>query len=271
MRTIAVTAGFGLVFLGGAVLHGMSAFTGYLAAWGIPHVIHPVIAWVAILAGLLLMHVSVHGLNAGALPAPLQWLPQSSAGRTAFTVRQLGAAFLIRWAVGGVLFWCALPLLALAHARNVAASDRIQRIGYLLLYLLFYGYGVGGIWNFVGHFFAADLVAASVGWAAGSPFQQELAFYALGTGIVGLLTPWLRDRFWIAAAVAPSVFVYGAAWTHVQDYFANGNTAPMNWSFAAVGANLIIPTVVLGLLWAYARAGGFNPTAASGPGISDGT
>ena len=135
-------------------------------------------------------------------------------------------------------------------------------IGYLLLYVLFYGYGIGGIWNFVGHFFAADMVAASVGWPAGNPFQQELAFYALGTGAVGLLTPWVRDRFWMAAALAPSIFVYGAAFTHVQDYLVNDNTAPANWSVAAVAANLIIPTVVLGLLWAYARAGGFDDPAA---------
>lgn len=271
MRAIGVTAGYGLVFLGGAVLHGMSLVTRYLDASGIQLALRPAISWLGVLAGLLLMHVSVHGLNAGALPAPLQWLPRSAAGRAAFVARQLGAAFLIRWAVGGVLFWCALPLLAISHARNLAASSPRQRIGYLLLYLLFYGYGVGGIWNFVGHFFAADMVAASAGWAAGSPFQQELGFYALGTGTVGLLTPWLRDRFWIAAALAPSIFVYGAAFTHVKDYVVSGNTAPMNWSFAAVGANLIIPTVVLGLVWAYARAGGFKPTAASGPQIPDGT
>lgn len=271
MRAMGVITGFGMVFVGGAVLHGMSPVTRYLDASDIPHTIYPFIGWVVVLAGLLVAHISVHGLDARALPAPLQWLPGSGAGKAAFIARQLGIAFLIRWAVGGVLFWCALPLLAISHARNVAASGSRQQTGYLLLYLLFYGYGVGGIWNFVGHFFAADMVAASVGWPAGNPFQQELAFYALGTGMVGLLTPWLRDRFWIAAALAPSIFVYGAAFTHVQDYLVNGNTASANWSVAAVGANLVIPTVVLAVLWAYARLGGFRPAVGEAPGVRDDT
>jgi hypothetical protein len=264
MRVIGATAGFGLVFLGGAILHGLAPITHLLDVPQLPHSVYPVIGWAGILAGLLMTHASSHGLATGSLPAPLQRLPRSGAGKVAFLVRQLGVAFLIRWAVGGVLFWCALPLLGASHARNVAASSRRQYMGCLLLYLLFYGYGVGGVWNFVGHIFAADMVAASVGWPAGTPFQQELAFYALGTGVVGLLTPWIRDRFWIAAALAPSIFVYGAALTHVRDYLANGNTAPANWSFSAIGANLIIPTIVLSLTWAYARSGGFRDSTPDG-------
>ena len=161
-----------------------------------------------------------------------------------------------------------LPVPGLSQARRLGAPDRRTRLELVLLYVLFYGYGVGGAWNFAGHFFAADMVASSVGWAAGSPFQQELAFYALGTGTVGLLTPWIRDRFWLAAALAPSIFVYGAAFTHVEDYLVSGNDAPMNWSFTAVGANLLIPTAVLALTWVYARMGGFSGDGASPPARS---
>ena len=194
-------------------------------------------------------------------PAPLAQLPPPGLGQLPFVGQQVGLSFLIRWAVGGVAFWASLPLVALSHARNIGASDARERLEYVLLYLLFFGYGAGGVWNFVGHFFMSDRVAASVGWPSGSPFQQELAFYALGTGVVGLLTPWLRDRFWVAAALVTSIFGYGAAYTHAQDYLLSGNDAPMNWSFAAVGANVLIPTVVLVLTWAYARRGGFGTPA----------
>ncbi|MCZ6870855.1 MAG: DoxX family protein [Gammaproteobacteria bacterium] len=192
-----------------------------------------------------------------AWPAPLDPLPRDRRRQLFFVVRHVGVAFLFRWAVGGLLFWSALPLLALSHARRLSMASHRERLEHVVMYLLFYGYGVGGIWNFVGHFFMADFVAGSVGWTAGSPFQQELAFYALGTGVVALLTPWWKDRYWVAAAVAPSIFIYGAAFTHIEDYLVSGNVAPMNWSISAVGANLVIPTVVLGVTWAYARAGGF--------------
>jgi hypothetical protein len=62
----------------------------------------------------------------------------------------------------------------------------------------------------------------------------------------------------VAAALAPSMFVYGAAYTHVEDYLRTGNDAPMNWSLAAVGANILIPTAILGLVWIYWRQGGFG-------------
>lgn len=298
-RDVAVTLGFGFVFLGGAKLAAIPAITAPLDVIGIPDRWWPLIAWGELAIGALLTQPALHKLaawmmvpwlvtavgfhlsaadHAGAVvpftlavfglwlwrqappidrnevwPAPLHPLPTATGGRLAFVVRQVGTSFLFRWAIGGVAFWAALPLLGLSQARRVGASSRRARLEHVLLYLLFYGYGVGGLWNFTGHFFAADMVAASVGWPAGSPFQQELAFYALGTGTVGLLTPWLRERFWIAAALAPSIFVYGAAFTHIEDYLRNGNDAPMNWSLAAVGANLLIPTAVMTLVWLYSR------------------
>lgn len=307
-RGVAVTLGYGLVFLGGSKLNGIPQASAPLAAIRIPAELWGAVGGGELLIGLLLTQPAVHRMAGTALttwllaatalhvlagdvpgalvplvlagfglwiardaarfdarrawPAPLARLPETAPTRFGFVARHLGVSFLLRWAVGGVVFWAALPLLALSHARKVGAASTRARLELVLLHLLFYGYGAGGIWNFSGHFFAADMVAASVGWPAGSPFQQELAFYALGTGTVGLLTPWLRDRFWIAAALAPSIFVYGAAFTHIQDYLIAGNEAPMNWSFTAVGANLLIPTVVLALTWIYWRRGGFEQSLA---------
>lgn len=304
IRGVAVTLGFGLVFLGGSKLNGVPEAMAPLETIGIPARFWPLVGWGELVLALLLTHPPLHRIAGAAMaawmlsaavlhaasldlagaslpvglatlgvllfrvapalrpstawPAPLRVLPATGMARSIFVARHVAVAFLVRWAVGGVMFWAALPLLAVSHALRMGTSDGKERLELVLLYLLFYGYGVGGAWNFAGHFFAADMVAQSVGWAAGSPFQQELAFYALGTGVVGLLTPWVRDRFWVAAALAPSIFVYGAAFTHIEDHFVSGNDAPMNWSFTAVGANLLIPTAILALVWAYARMGGFR-------------
>lgn len=252
---VASTLGYGLVALGGAGLNGMT-FERALPGPGIDPGSIPLLAWGGVGLGLLLTRSPFSSRWREALPAPLSTLPSARSRVLGFVIRQACLAFLIRWAVGGVIFWVALPLVALADVYRRGPTTRARLAEALVLYLLFFGYGVGGIWNFVGHFFMADTVAASVGWPPGSPFQQELAFYALGTGVVGLLTPWWRDHFWVAAAVAPSIFVYGAAFTHIEDYLVYGNTAPANWGPAAVGANLVIPTVVLLGTWFYFRTRG---------------
>ncbi len=198
------------------------------------------------------------------VPAPLMATPPQ--GWLSSLIRLtgwIGPAFMFRWAIGGLLFWASLPFLGIAHARRRGAGSSTDALHFVLLYLLFFGFGFGGLWNFTGHFFMSDMVAASTGWPAGSPFQHELAFYHLGSGIVGILCFWWRDRFWLAAGLAPSVFVYGAAIIHIREFLQNGNAAPANWGFAAVGANLIIPSIVLALLFTYLRRGGFTPKAAA--------
>lgn len=249
-----VPLGYGLVALGAMVRTG-TMLPPVPASWtGVQEALLPWLGRGGLLAGLALVVWSAAPVSpfrdpVRALPAPLSSLPHGWRRVVPFVLRQVGVAFLLRWAFGGLLFWAALPVLALADCRRRGVEGRHETASSVVLYLLFYGYGAGGLWNFVGHFFMSDAVAASVGWAAGSPFQQELAFYALGTGVVALMTPWWRDRFWVAAALAPSLFVYGAAYTHVEDFLVNGNTAPANWSIAAVGANVVIPTVVLLSTW----------------------
>jgi len=110
------------------------------------------------------------------------------------------------------------------------------------------GVGVGSFYGFVGHYFMSDAVAASVGWATGSPFQRELAFYHLGFGISGLLALWLRDDFWLAVGLTCSIFLYGAGWVHLTDFLGHGNAAPRNWGFGVAFGNVVLPTVMLSLL-----------------------
>lgn len=195
------------------------------------------------------------------VPAPLRRVPTKGVAVIVFLFQMTGLVFLVRWAIGGTLFWLCLPVLAWGHANREATRSDLRFLHLLLLYLLVLGLGVGGLWNFVGHFLMSDTVAESIGWPTGSPFQHELAFYHLGMGTVGILCLWWRDRFWIAAGLAPGIFAYGAGLVHIREFLREGNVNPGNWSFAVVGGNLLIPTAILALLFLYARKGGFDARA----------
>ena len=71
-----------------------------------------------------------------------------------------------------------------------------------LLWLLVIVVGVGSLYAFMGHTFAADDVARSIGWPPGSPFQFEVALHDLAIGVLGVLSFWLRGDFWIATVIA---------------------------------------------------------------------
>ncbi|HZW47618.1 MAG TPA: DoxX family protein [Microvirga sp.] len=233
----------------------------------------PGLAALPLTIALVAAGVAVSGFRAGLhrvlrMPAPLRNPPGTMMGAVGFLVPLVGVSFLLRWAVGGTLFWASLPVLALMHAHTVSAASKRQRVELVLLYLLVLGLGTAGLWMFVGHYFMSDQVAGSIGWATGSPFQHELAFYHLGMGVVALLCLWIRDRYWIAAAVTPALFAMGAGVVHLQDFISRGNTAPANWGASVLIGNLVIPVVVLGLLAWYSRLGGWKLETTAGEGIA---
>lgn len=233
----------------------------------------PALAALPLAVALVAAGVAASGFRAGRhrvlpLPAPLRNPPAGVMGAAGFLVPLVGVSFLLRWAVGGALFWASLPVVALMHAHTVGASSKRERVEMVLLYLLVLGMGTAGLWSFVGHYFMSDRVARSIGWATGSPFQHELAFYHLGMGVVALLCIWIRDRYWIAAAVTPALFAMGAGVVHLQDFMSRGNTAPANWGASVLIGNLVIPVGVLGLLAWYSRLGGWKPRTTAGERIA---
>lgn len=194
--------------------------------------------------------VRLRGWSTPRPPAPLLDPPRSPGPALGFALQLLGVSFLIRFAVGGILFWSALPLVALGHAR-AAHRERAGLLEPVLLHLLVLGLGVSGIWGFVGHFFMSAEVASSIGWAA-SPFQQELAFYHLGLGAAGLLCLWFRGGFWLATGIVASVFAYGAGLVHLREFLASGNASPANWGLGVLFGNVLIPTALLACVVAHA-------------------
>ena len=66
----------------------------------------------------------------------------------------------------------------------------------------------------------------------------------------------LRRGFWLATAIGNSFFMFGAAWGHVRELIVEGNYAPYNLMPAFT--DTFIPLYLLGLLYAYWRAGGLD-------------
>ncbi len=80
----------------------------------------------------------------------------------------------------------------------------------------------------MGHAFAANEVAESIGWPTGNPFQTEVAVGNLAIAALGILSYWIRDNFWTAAVIATSTWLLGAATIHVSEMVSAGNYNPGN-------------------------------------------
>ena len=117
----------------------------------------------------------------------------------------------------------------------------------LLLWLLVINTGFGGLYAFSGHVFAADEVAASIGWPAGNPFQTEVGVANLAIGTLGILSYWIRGNFWIAAVIATSIWLLGAAAIHVREMVGEGNYNPGN-AGVVFYMDIIGPLLLIALL-----------------------
>lgn len=180
----------------------------------------------------------------------------------------IGMSFFLRATLGTTIYIMLLiPAAALIHLWRAKGPWTRQRVlEHFLLYFLVLGYGFGGIWGFVGHFFMADSIAQDIGWATGSPFQMELAFYHLGLGFVGILAWWYRGELWTALIVSKSIFLYGAAYTHIRDIVLFGNYAPSNAGFEILYlSDLILPTLIIGLYVVHRRANVAERASADSP------
>jgi hypothetical protein len=116
----------------------------------------------------------------------------------------------------------------------------------LLLWLLVFKAGLGGLWSFIGHYFQSDQVAAYIGWPAGNPFQKEVAFTNLALGISGLMCFFYRGEFWLATIVFASIFLLGAFSVHVQSQKETGNKHPGN-AGPVFFLDIIFPLILWGL------------------------
>jgi hypothetical protein len=148
-----------------------------------------------------------------------------------------------------------LPLLHLAIIKGPWTRRNVLRV--FLIYAFVFDVGaVGFLFGFIPHVFFADQAAELIGWPKGSMFQFEVGLHDGAWGILGFLCVFFGGGFWLATAIGWSFFMFGAAWGHVQQIMIEGNYAPYNF-FPAI-TDTLIPIWLLGLLYAYRRAGGLE-------------
>lgn len=146
---------------------------------------------------------------------------------------------------------------AFVHIAIRRPKGRTAIIDVLLVYSLVFNVGfVGFFFGFIPHVFFPHEAAARIGWESGSHFQFEVGFHDGAWGILGFLSIWIRDRFWLATGIGWSFFMLGAAYGHLQDTILNANYAPNNFQMIFVDAFIAI--ILLGLLalkyWATANS-----------------
>lgn len=145
------------------------------------------------------------------------------------------------YGVATVLF-ATIHVVATKHRRS---SSRVW--GIILAYAILFNIGAAGLMAFYAHAFRAAQTAEMIGWAAGSPFQYEIACANLAFGILGVLCLWMRSGFRLATILGYSAFLLGAAVGHLNQLIEHGDTAPGN-AGAVLYADIIVPMVLL-TLW----------------------
>jgi hypothetical protein len=138
-------------------------------------------------------------------------------------------------------------LLATLHVRlDASAKGRLRTVEVYLIYLFVLGVAAGGLSGFFGHVFTPDIVAESIDWPKGNPFQQEMGFANLALGVLGFISAMRRDGFREATVIAVTIVGVGATLVHVIDMLEEGNLAAGN-SIQNIG-NLLKPALLIPML-----------------------
>ena len=136
-------------------------------------------------------------------------------------------------------------LIHLFFMKKPRTLKKIIEISFL--YMIVINLAFSGILAFYGHVFMGPEIAKKIGWAPGSPFQFEVGVADLAFGITALLCIWIRGTYWIAAALANSIFLFGAAFGHIRDMIMKGNFSVYNSGYVLWVSDMLLPALILGL------------------------
>ena len=127
----------------------------------------------------------------------------------------------------------------------------------VLLYLLVFYAGVGGLVGFLGHTFKSQEVARQIGWQS-NPFQLEVAMANLAFGVLGVMCIWQKGSFRTATGIGFAIFLLGCGYVHLRDLTLHGNLAPYNAGPVLWFNDLAVPLVILILLLVRRRLAGIQ-------------
>lgn len=173
-----------------------------------------------------------------------------------YTFHLAGLGFFLRWIsemVGPIYLVIVIPIIAFIQFKFTKQPiDGYKNFWRdLLIVILVFGYGVGSLWNFVGHFFLTERVAESIGWAE-SPFQIELAGYHLAFSLLSLLSLWNRNiDYWGAVVHSMAIFLFTAAGVHIYEMVAYQNLNYGNASFPILLGTTLYPAAVIFIYWKF--------------------
>lgn len=105
----------------------------------------------------------------------------------------------------GILLFVFVVILTLCHLTYKKEWHYPESIETFLAYILFFNVGVMSLLAAYGHIFFGPEIAKSIGWESGSPFQYEMGIANLSYGVLGILSFWIRGRFWDACIIGWSV------------------------------------------------------------------
>jgi hypothetical protein len=145
-------------------------------------------------------------------------------------------------------------VLAVIHIFRKPANtkEKHKKLEIILLYYIVFTIGVTGLFAAYAHIFMANQVAQAIGWPTGSPFQTEVAIANLSYGVLGILCIWIREKFWLAAIIGNSVFLFGDAIGHIYQIVNNNDYAPDNAGIILY-TDLFFPVFALTLYFFYTR------------------
>jgi hypothetical protein len=133
------------------------------------------------------------------------------------------------------------------HNKVHTKTKQSEKLATYLWYLLVMIGGFASLQLFIGHFFAPDLMAKSLGWAMGSPFQLVLAFAYLAIALVSFLTIWYKEQAWLSAGLLLTITLYGTGYVLLKE-LSHDNLFLINTVLPVILNYLVIPTAILWLL-----------------------
>jgi hypothetical protein len=157
--------------------------------------------------------------------------------------------------ISGLNVYIQIAVTIISIAVHLVSTRNRGRRETVLELVTIYTIGLAGWFSvssgIFGHIIYADQVATGIGWPLNSGFQMELAFAAIGIGLIGFIGFWNRS-FWLPFIIAKSTFMWGAGITHILHMIRYGNFSPNNTGII-VYWDFLLPIVLMILYILYRR------------------
>jgi len=157
--------------------------------------------------------------------------------------------------ISGLNIYIQIVVTIISIAVHLISTRNKERSETALELVTIYTIGLSGWFSIssglFGHIIYADEVATGIGWPLNSGFQMELAFAAIGIGLVGGIGFWNKS-FWLPFIIAKTTFMWGAALTHIIHMIQDNNFSPSNTGIV-VYWDILLPIILIVLYSLYQR------------------